>query len=437
MGAFRSRRPGQPSASKDVRMIGDTLQSGARVDGQDAAPQRGAARDGRSALFVISNLGLGGAERQLVYLAAGLKRRGWDVAIANMTPLIDPVFAEMLAADAVPVHVLQTATDAGDVMSRKVSRLGSMKALATSIASLRRLTRTMKPGAIVGFMPHGGLLARLIGRMGGVPLVVTSLRNMRSTRPWHDRLLAATKRLDSVLVTNSAVASEVQVKDGVATRERSVVIHNGFDLARVAPSRPAGDESASPQREFTWLNIAVFRTEKGHPILLEAARELARTRSFKLRFAGNGPVFAETRAMAERMGLQNHVEFLGWQAEVSDLIASADAFVLASLWEGLPNVLLEALAGGLPAVATAVGGVPELVEDEVSGLLVPPGDPAKLAAAMARIMDMAPADRANMGAAGRTHVIENFSMETMVDRWEQLLSGQIAGEGSQPAGEGR
>jgi len=406
-------------------MIGNTLESGGLADAPGAAAESARAGNPRSALFVISNLGLGGAERQLVYLVLGLKRRGWDVAIANMTPLFDPGFEGMLSAAGVPVHVLQSATDPSDIVSRRISRSASAKALVASVLALRRLTKRMRPAAIVGFMPHGSLLARLVGRTTGVPLVVTALRALRSTRPWHDRLLALTKRLDSVLVANSAVAADVQVKDGVASRDRSVVIHNGFDLARVASERSAAERARD--REFTWLNIAVFRAEKGHAVVLEAVRKLAGTRRFRMRFAGDGPLFAEMRAMAERLGIMEYVEFLGWQSDVSELIASADAFVLASFWEGLPNVLLEALGGGLPAVATAVGGCPELVEDEVSGLLVPPRDADALAGAMARIMDLPPERRSAMGAAGRSHVLANFSMERMVDRWEQLLSRGTVG----------
>jgi glycosyltransferase involved in cell wall biosynthesis len=116
------------------------------------------------------------------------------------------------------------------------------------------------------------------------------------------------------------------------------------------------------------------------------------------------------------------VAFLGKRTDVTSLLRSADAFVLPSVWEGLPNALIEALAAGLPAVATDVGGTPEVLSHGETGFLVPPENPDDLAAAMLRMMDMSESERRAMGDRGRRRILRTFAMESMIDQWEQVLA---------------
>jgi len=360
-----------------------------------------------SVLLLVSNLGLGGAERQLVYLALGLRRRGWKVTVASLSPLIHPPFKASFDEAGVSLDVLQGSMKA------------NMMALLRALRATWRLARIKKPDAIVGFMPHGVVFARAIGTLLGVPRIVASLRSIRSTRRWHDRILAATRALDHVLVANSQAAAKAQVRARVTTAAKSIVIRNGLEIE--PPSR-CNDRGDSPgEGKFVWLHVAVFRTEKGHSTLLHAMRLLSLDGRVRLLLAGEGPRLEATRQLAADLDLLDSIEFLGQRTDIPDLIHSADAFVLPSLWEGLPNALIEALAGGLPAVATNVGGSPEVLQHGVSGLLVRPEDPAELASAMRQMMDMSAADRRRMGAAGREHVLANYSMEGMISSWEQLL----------------
>lgn len=359
-----------------------------------------------SALLLIGNFGLGGAERQLFYLAMGLRRHGWDVAVASMSPLVHPPFAEALSEAGITLTVLQH--------SMSPTPLAMVRALRAA----RRLVRLTRPTAMIGFMPHGVLFARLLGRLGGVRHIVSSLRSVKSTQPWHDRLLAASKFMDHAQVVNSVAARDAQLASGVVTAEKCVVIHNGFEI-----EPPIRNPAARATRAgvFTWLLVAVFRTEKGHANLLRAARIVAARRPFRLLLAGEGPQLEAMKTLAAELDVLEVVEFLGKRTDVPDLLAEADGFVLPSMWEGSPNALIEALAAGLPAVATEVGGCPEVLHEGVSGFLVPPEDPQALADAMIRLMDLAPEVRARMGAAGQAHVSSTFSMEAMVDDWERLI----------------
>jgi glycosyltransferase involved in cell wall biosynthesis len=143
------------------------------------------------------------------------------------------------------------------------------------------------------------------------------------------------------------------------------------------------------------------------------------------------------------MALSGRVGWLGLRDDVPDLLAASDAFVLSSRWEGSPNVVLEALAAGVPVAATDVGGVRELVHDGRSGFLVPPGDVAALAGAMDRLMTLSSEERRRMGQRGRHAVRQRHDASVVLEQWRRLLSetwtrksGAIAGRGSGSSGTG-
>lgn len=136
--------------------------------------------------------------------------------------------------------------------------------------------------------------------------------------------------------------------------------------------------------------------------------------------AGQGPWLENLQRQSINLGISDRVVFLGLCRDIPSLLDAADGFVLSSAWEGLPNVVMEAMAAAKPVVATCVGGVPELVQEGVNGYIVPPGDSEVLAAAMVKMMALPEAERQAMGRAGRVHIEANYSLERVVDQWEEL-----------------
>jgi len=120
------------------------------------------------------------------------------------------------------------------------------------------------------------------------------------------------------------------------------------------------------------------------------------------------------------LGIYDRVVFLGLRRDIPSLLDAADGYVLSSAWEGLPNVVMEAMAAVKPVVATCVGGVPELVQEGVNGYIVPPGDSEALPTAMVKMMALSEAERRAMGEAGRAYIEANYSLEHVVDQWEAL-----------------
>jgi len=165
-----------------------------------------------------------------------------------------------------------------------------------------------------------------------------------------------------------------------------------------------------PKTAFTAVFLGRLTRVKGVDVLLEALDGMEAPPQVLV--VGEGPLEGELRARTERLGLP--VQFLGWQEDVQRVLSAADAFVLPSHYEGLPLVVAEAMAAGLPVVATSVCGTPEIVEDGVTGFLVPPGDAHALGRALTRLVKMPARERRNMGDAGRRRVKAHFHVERQV-----------------------
>jgi glycosyltransferase involved in cell wall biosynthesis len=137
----------------------------------------------------------------------------------------------------------------------------------------------------------------------------------------------------------------------------------------------------------------------------------------------------ELKLQAQGLGIGGDVMFLGVRNDIPALLSAADGFVLSSAWEGMPNVVMEALAAAVPVVATRVGGVPELVEPGKSGFVAPPGDPAALSEAMRTLMKLPREQLREMGQHGRRHIAANYSMSAMAQRWISLFESLLKRKG--------
>lgn len=227
-------------------------------------------------------------------------------------------------------------------------------------------------------------------------------------------LTALAARLTDRFACVSEDCARLAVEQGVPS-ERVVTLHNGIDTQRFAFNGPRADGPA--------VIVARLCADKDIATLLEAVAIVIRQAAdFRLSIAGDGPCRPSLEQLADRLGLMRHVQFLGLVRDVPALLHQARMFVLSSISEGVSLTLLEAMACGLPIVATRVGGTPEVVVDGVTGLLAPPRDPAALAACLLRLHQDRQAAQA-MGAAGRSVVESRFDVRNMVAQYEQLYQG--------------
>jgi glycosyltransferase involved in cell wall biosynthesis len=366
-------------------------------------------------LLLSTSLGMGGADRQILYLAHALLAHQYEVRLVTMTPLEE--MGRQAVADGLPVISLDMERGRADWQA---------------FQRLVGLLQDWQPHLLTSFMYHANLLGRLAGKWAGVPLIVTSIRSERNGNASRDWLMRLTNWMDHCCTTNSQQVANSLRKRGLLSSEKSRVIPNGVDIASLsAPTderfRIRNQLRLAPT-EFVWLAIGRLLPQKDYPALLEAFQPLA-TAPARLLIAGRGPLLDQLQEQAQQLGIGSQVTFLGVRDDIAALLAAADGFVLSSAWEGMPNVVMEALAAARPVVATQVGGVSELVETGKSGLLVPARDPGALSQGMQQLMRLSLERRQQMGLRGRDHVAAHYSLGAMADRWIALYGELLIEKG--------
>ncbi len=357
-------------------------------------------------IHLITELDRGGAQTALYRLLAHSDRQRYAFHVLCLYNG-DKVVAQQIRQLGIPV------TDLG------MSRQWRMDALWR----LYQILRQERPFLLHTWMFHANIPGRVLGRLAGVPAIISAERTMGQEGRFRRLLNRLTGNLpDSIICVSQQVADFAASEIGLP-RARLTVIRNGIDLAQFdnLPDRPtARAESGLPPQGRIIAAIGRPRPVKGFAYLLDAFARIAATYpDLHLLFVGDGPEKRPLQAAAQQLPCANHILFLGDQQEIPRLLAGVDVLVLPSLWEGLPNVVLEAMAAGLPVVATAVGGTPELLIPNETGLLVPPRDPGALAEAICQLLDH-PEWAAQMGQNGRQRVAEQFTIERMVEQTEAL-----------------
>jgi glycosyltransferase involved in cell wall biosynthesis len=366
-------------------------------------------------LYVAGNFVAGGAERHMLELWRRLDRERFEVEIAVFQRRGQ--FAEEVSALGWPLHDLGM----GDTIYAPRGIMG--------FARLVRQVLRFRPDVIQGYLFGPNLFAALAGRLCGVPVVVISKRQVDAFEtPRQVAVQRFAHRLATHVVAVSEAVGETSVRLGVA-RERVTVIPNGVDVDRFAGASidPAlQGENGAP----VVGSVGCLAARKDYRTLLDALALLDRRgRSFRAVLVGEGKERSALERHTQELGLSGRVRFLGERPDVERLLPGMDVFVLSSREEGIPNALLEAMAAARPAVATAVGGTPEVLEDGKTGWLVPPGDPTALAAALeAALSDRAEAAR--RGAAAQRATRERMSIDVMVDRHQRFYLDAVAGRKS-------
>lgn len=355
--------------------------------------------------FGITELDPGGAERMLTELVTRLDRREWEPHVYCLGP--EAHYAQVLRAHDVPVTCF------------------SGRGFWSAPSVLWRWTmelRRFRPEILYTFLFHANLLGRFAGRLAGVPHLISGIRVAEKRNRWHGRLDRWTNWLvERNVCVSRGVAEFVEQSIGLDPG-KTVVIPNAVDMQRFADVDPADLASLGiPPGSIVMITIGRLEHQKGVDILLDAATRLVPLLpQMHFLIVGEGPDREKLQEKAQSAGIANHVHWAGFRDDVPQLLAASTALVLPSRWEGMPNVLLEAMAAGKPIIATDVEGVSEMILPDLNGSLVAPGDSQGLGDAIVRLA-REPDLISKWGRESQRICQERFAIRTFVENHVKLF----------------
>jgi glycosyltransferase involved in cell wall biosynthesis len=374
-------------------------------------------RDRIKVFYVINSLGIGGAEQLLVTLARYLEREQFDLVVCALWA--DGPIGQELREIGVPVHCLC-----------KAPSLYS----PVTLYELIRLMRRERPDVVHAQLFAANFYGRLAGMMSGVPVLISTeqsvVQGKKGLHIWADRVLA--RRTDAIITVSQVVRQVIatELRYPAAPLE---VIYNPVDLNRLRAARPAQTvrvELGIGPDDIIIGSVGRLMAAKGHCYLVEALALLRpQYPALKLLLVGDGSLRAELEKQVHDLALEEVVRFLGARRDVPDLLAALDIFAFPSLWEGLGIALIEAMAMGLPCVATDIPTLREVVGDRQAALLIPPRDSRALAQAIERLVGERELAR-RLGAEARKRAVDEFSAETCAQRtgglYRRLLEEKLS-----------
>jgi glycosyltransferase involved in cell wall biosynthesis len=369
-------------------------------------------------VYCIDNMEFGGTELNAVRTAERLDRRRFDLSVVCIRP-DGPLLARYGAAG-IPVFPLPMRSMIGAGAVRQAVRL---------VRHLRR----QRAEVVHSHDAYTSVFATVCARLAGVPGIIASRRSWHSPH-LQGRIMRANRaayRLAHRVVGNSPSVSRLVETEGRVPAIRVVTIPNFLDPRSFEPIAPEERRRLLAELDvragaFVVGIVARLSAVKDHATLLRAVASLrAEHADVHCVLVGDGPERERLATLAATLGISNAIHFAGYRPQLPNLHHLFDVSVLCSTSEAFPNSVLEAMAAAKPVVATAVGGTPDAVSDGVTGLLVPPGDPEGLAAALRALYDDG-TRRASLGEAGREAARAGYSEEAVIAQVETLYA-KLAG----------
>lgn len=368
-------------------------------------------------LLVVDQFGktLGGGERIVLKLAAQLPAWGYRVSI--LTFAVHPQSPLLQSPAPCPVYTLP------------LQRTYDLTALRGAFA-LRQFIRQHHIRIVQTFFESSDIWAGFVTKTMSRASLIWSRRDMGILRTSkHHAAYRLMARLPDKVFTVSELVRQYTIDTDHVAPEKVQTIYNGLNLADFAPSAQTCDQTHRPPTHWVIATVGNIRHIKGHDILLRAAAlVIARYPNITFQITGEvlEPAYMESLDKLIRdLNLTGRVRFTGGSNNLPQLLAAADLFVLPSRSEGFSNAIIEAMAAGLPVVATNVGGNAEAVQHGTTGLIVPPQDPEAMAAAILALLDN-PHQAQTMGTAGRQLVLDKFTTEAMMRQTTHVYATLLA-----------
>ena len=372
-------------------------------------------------LYVVTQSDWGGAQRYIFDLASGLSSDQFETAVAAGGS--GDLFSKCESVD-IPVIRLKK-------LVRPIHPIKDILA----VAELRRLFKTLRPDVVHLNSSKAGVTGALAARMAKVPKVVYTAHGFVFNEPmpgWKKQMYERAERMSAkfkdYIICVSEFDRQVGIRHRIAPPEKLVTIHNGVRDINFQTRSQARSTLRISERKFVVGTIANFYPTKGLEFLIEAAKLVAgQVKDVEFVIIGNGPLRPQLEKKIRRMGLEQIVKLPGSLSEIGSnfdpaaLLPAFDVFVLPSVKEGLPYSILEAQLAGVPVVATQVGGVPEIIQSQATGLLAPPGLPAPLSNLIITLQQD-PKLRQTLAEQGRQRVRQEFLLPQMLSATTKLYA---------------
>lgn len=376
-------------------------------------------------VYVIGSMGRGGAELQLLMLMRGLSGTEFEPVLFVLEES-GPLHAEIVAAG-IPI--------VGGKYDSRAPRLLKVAQLVRAYWRLFRLLRTSSAQVVHGFLPLANFFAAVAGRLAGTRLIVTSRRALNTHQMrvpgWRYADKLASRLSDVVTANAQAVRDDTLLREG-GKPEKFRVIHNGLVADRFAAAGVRRDlhrrALGIEEDEIVLIVVANLIPYKGHAEIIDALSILPAEHRIRLLLVGEDRGIG--RALAQRARekrVDSIIDWLGPRTDIPELLAAADVYVSASHEEGFSNSLLEALAAGKAAVATRVGGNPEMLRGGELGVLVDPKDPAALASGLETLV-RDPELRMKLGKLAAADAAQRYTPQRMIAQYLSLYRARGARE---------
>ena len=361
-------------------------------------------------LHIIPSLGVGGTEKILLEICRGLDRSRFEHEVLSLKS--GGQAAEALTSEGIPVSPL----DSPDGFWPGLLDLPRL------FFDLSRRIRDRRPDVVHTWLTRANLIGRLAARLVGSRHVVSSLRVMEKEKIYHLWAERFTHFLCEAVTVNCTALRDFAARELSIPPEKIRLIFNGIRPVEREPSYHRRGAEGS----FAVGTMGRLHKQKGIDIFLEAMPSvLEKYSKCTFEIAGDGPEKKNLAALSEKLGIQDRVRFAGTVPSIQ-FLSGLDVFVLASRWEGMPNVVLEAMALGKPVAAAAVGGVTDLIENGIDGLIFAPGSPSSCATEILRLLESGPLRR-NLGDSAKKIVSEKFTMAAMLTAHASLYESIVSG----------
>lgn len=358
--------------------------------------------------YITTDSNIGGTERMLLALLKNLDRERFEPFLCVLKP------GGRLLEEA---RKLNVETECLNVSSKFDFMV---------LSRLKSLLIRENPSVLHTFLFHANILGRIAGSSCRIPVIISSQRSVDEWRKFYHSVLDGwSSRFCHLIISNSEAGRRRLIEREKIPADKIITIHNGIDVSRfeieIDVQKKRKELGLDPDDKVIGI-IANLRRVKGHRYMFEALRDLhSRIKDVKIKLlvVGEGKLKRQLGDLADRLKIKDSVVFCGFRDDIPEVLRAIDILVLPSLWEGFPVSVLEAMASGLPVVASDVGGVSEVVQNGRNGVLVRPADYRHLSTALYNLI-REPERILRLGAEGKKLVGEKFTLKKMIEDTEDI-----------------